>query len=178
MAALSGTSARAEARGLASASAPTMHPRISGRVRCRDSWRASQASGRQAITASLQWLWDRFRETGGGQPLARPRGARAKTSWRMLWQSLAMSPTAPSRLPTSLRGATPGAAAPSQAKCFLVIMRAMFRWALQVAHVKVDPTVGIKAFPKKKNGGFLVWSMRMWTAIRHTGRSAPSSASG
>lgn len=50
------------------------------------------------------------------------------------------------------------AATPSQAKGFLVCMRAMFRWALAANLVKEDPTVGIKAFPKQKTGGFPVWT--------------------
>jgi integrase len=57
-----------------------------------------------------------------------------------------------------LAGRDARAATPSQAKGFLVCMRKMFGWAKLAGHVKEDPTVGIKAFPRKKTRGFLVWT--------------------
>jgi integrase len=57
-----------------------------------------------------------------------------------------------------LAGRDARAKAPSQAKGFLVVMRAMYRWALVAGHVKEDPTVGIKNLPKQRNAGFPVWT--------------------
>jgi integrase len=109
-------------------------------------------------TASLKWLWERFRETGAWTTLGpTTRRARENIMAHVLEKSghESYGNIQPADI---LAGRDTRAATPSQAKGFLVIMRAMFRWALQAGHVKSDPTAGIKAFPKKKNGGFLVWS--------------------
>jgi site-specific recombinase XerD len=47
---------------------------------------------------------------------------------------------------------------PSQARNFLDAMRGLFVWAVSAEHVKADPTEGVKAPPRPKTKGFLIWS--------------------
>lgn len=37
-------------------------------------------------------------------------------------------------------------------------MRALYRWAKEAGHVKTDPTLGIKAFPRRRTVGFPIWT--------------------
>jgi len=57
-----------------------------------------------------------------------------------------------------LAGRDARAKTPSQSKGFLVVMRAMYQWAVVAGHVEDDPTIGIKNLPKAKTSGFPVWS--------------------
>ena len=109
-------------------------------------------------SGSLAWLWDRYRETGGWTILkASTRRARENIMAHVIAKGGHLP--AGSFLPVDIIASRDARAeTPSQAKGFLVCMRAMFRWAVIAGHVKADPTIGIKAFPKVKNGGFPVWT--------------------
>jgi integrase len=109
-------------------------------------------------TGSLKWLWERFRDTGQWAQLGpTTRRARENVMAHVL-EKAGHEPYAAIQPADILAGRDARAATPSQAKCFLVIMRAMYRWALLAGHVDADPTVGVMQFKKKKNGGFLVWT--------------------
>jgi heat shock protein HspQ len=41
---------------------------------------------------------------------------------------------------------------------FLETMHALFEWAKEAEHIKVDPTVGVKPPPRPKTQGFPVWT--------------------
>ena len=47
---------------------------------------------------------------------------------------------------------------PHQARHFLDAMRGIFGWAVNAAKWDIDPTEGVKNPPKKKGGGFKVWT--------------------
>jgi integrase len=109
-------------------------------------------------TGSLSWLWTRYRETGSWTILGAGTRRQRENIMVHVIEKAGHEPYGAIRPTHVLAGRDARAATPSQAKGFLVIMRAMFRWALSANLVKEDPTVGIKAFPKPKNGGFPVWT--------------------
>ena len=56
------------------------------------------------------------------------------------------------------RGRERRAATPHQARHFLDAMRALFRWAHKVRHIKHDPTAGVENPARPKNEGFKPWN--------------------
>jgi integrase len=108
---------------------------------------------------SLAWLWDRYRNTSEWKALGHTtRRARENVMAHVMAKS-GHEPCADIGAVDILAGRDARKQTPSQAKCFLVVMRAMYRFALVAGYVTEDPTVGIKAFPKKKGGtGFPIWT--------------------
>jgi integrase len=109
-------------------------------------------------TGSLEWLWDRFRETGGWTVLKSNTRRQRENIMAHVIAAEGKTPCGEIEPADIIEARDRRAATPSQAKGFLVTMRAMFRWAVLAGHVTSDPTIGIKAFPRKKNGGFPVWT--------------------
>lgn len=112
----------------------------------------------RALTGSLKWLWCRYTETGDW--LALKKSTR-KQRENIMSHVIAKSGDVPAGdfLPMDIiAGKEARAATPAQAKGFLVCMRKMFGWAVCAGHVAEDPTIGIKAFPRKKTNGFPIWT--------------------
>ena len=107
---------------------------------------------------TLAWLWERYRETGAWTSLrASTRRQRENIMAKVLAKS-GNERAAAIRPGDVLAGRDARATKPSQAKGFLVCMRAMYRWAVVAGHVRLDPTVGIKNLHKSKTEGFPVWN--------------------
>lgn len=109
-------------------------------------------------SGSLAWLWDRFRETAHWTDL---KASTRRQRENIMLKVLAKSGQEPCDAITGddiLAGRDKRSAAPSQAKGFLVVMRALYRWAKEAGHVKTDPTLGIKAFPRRRTVGFPIWT--------------------
>jgi len=111
-----------------------------------------------AKTGSLSWLWARYRETGGWTLLKNSTRRQRENIMAKVMKNAGSDPYGAILPAHIIKGRDARAATPSQAKGFLVCMRHMFRWALAAGLVKQDPTIGIKAFPKQKTGGFPVWT--------------------
>jgi hypothetical protein len=113
-----------------------------------------------ASKASLQWLWDSYRETGAWTSLAlSTRRQRENIMVHVLAQSGAKPYRAigPQNIQDGLdnRSKTPAAA-----RNFLDTMKGLFRWAKKRKHVKKDPTADSDIEPpkKKKSKGFPAWT--------------------
>jgi site-specific recombinase XerD len=113
-----------------------------------------------ASKASLQWLWDSYRETSSWTALApSTRRQRENIMLHVLKESGAKPYAAigPQNIQDGLdkRSKTPAAA-----RNFFDTMKGLFRWAKKRKHVKVDPTsdAEIEAPKKKKSGGFPAWT--------------------
>jgi integrase len=115
------------------------------------------ARGRTA-SGTLQWLWERYRETGTWTALKGSTRRQRENIMATVLARAGMEPCAALKASDILAGRDERAHTPSQAKGFLVVMRAIYRWAVAAGHVKEDPTVGIKNLPKPKTAGFPVWS--------------------
>lgn len=107
---------------------------------------------------TLHWLWDRYRETGAWRGLSQ---ATRRQRENIMKHVLAASGHEPYRLVTKksvAAGSDRRSDTPAQARNFLDAMRGIFRWALSVDHVKIDPTAGV-ANPERKTGkGFPEWT--------------------
>lgn len=115
------------------------------------------ARGRTA-SGTLSWLWERYRETGTWTSLKNSTRRQRENIMAPVIARAGSEPCAAIKASDILAGRDERAGTPSQAKGFLVVMRAMYRWALVAGHVKEDPTVGIKNLPKAKTAGFPVWT--------------------
>jgi integrase len=107
---------------------------------------------------SLAWLWDRYRETSGWTSLKHTTRRQRENIMAHVMVKSGSEQCAAIQPSDLLAGRDARAKTPSQAKGFLVCMRAMYRWAVVAGHVKGDPTIGIKNLPKAKTNGFPVWS--------------------
>jgi site-specific recombinase XerD len=121
-------------------------------------------SGEAATTAAankatLQWLWDSYRETGDWTSLAlSSRGSRENIMRRVLKES-GTEPFAAIRDHHIQAGVDRRSAkTPAAARNFLDCMKGLFRWAKKRSHVKVDPTLGVTGPKRKKNSGFPAWT--------------------
>lgn len=109
-------------------------------------------------TGSLKWLWERYCETG--EWLALKKTTRRQRE-NIMGHVIDKSGSVPAGdfLPMDIIAAKEArAATPSQAKGFLVCMRKLFGWGVTAGHVVEDPTIGVKAFPRKKTKGFPIWT--------------------
>lgn len=120
----------------------------------------SVATHRASKTAagSVAWLWARYRETGSWTNLKHTtRRQRENIMARVIANvgDLPCGSLTPSEI---MAGRDARSSTPSQAKGYLVCLRKMYAWALTAQHVAKDPTVGIKAFPRKRTNGYPVWT--------------------
>lgn len=108
---------------------------------------------------SLAWLWERYRETGEWLNEFSPatRKMRENIMKHVLGQA-GDKPYAQITSLTIMAGRDRRAKTPAQARNFLDVMRALFGWAKEAQHVKIDPTLGVKSPPRKKGPGFKPWT--------------------
>lgn len=109
-------------------------------------------------SGTLAWLWDRYRETGEWTSL---KNTTRRQRENIMAHVIAKSGTVPCgdiRPEHIVAGRDARATRPSTSKGFLVVMRAMYRWAVVAGHVESDPTIGVKNLPKARTNGFPVWT--------------------
>jgi integrase len=109
--------------------------------------------------STLAWLIERYRETVAWRDKYSETTRRQRD--RIFRQVIASSgdrPFAKVRTETIIAGRDRRAATPHQARHFLDAMRGLFRWALSVRHVSVDPTAGVTSVSRRKGGGFRAWT--------------------
>lgn len=112
-------------------------------------------------SGSLQWLWDRYRETVAWTHLSRSTRKARETIMRPVLANSGKEPCASIRRSDVVAGRDRRAASSAhQARTFLDAMRGLFRWAVQAYpdHVRKDPTEGVKNPAPPKTLGFAVWS--------------------
>jgi integrase len=110
---------------------------------------------KRAAVGTLQWLWERYRETTAWTALSlATRRQRGNIMRGVLKQSGHEQATAIKRQHV-VAGRDRRAA---QARNFLDAVRGLFRWAVDAGHVKIDPTSGVKNPARPKTSGFLVWT--------------------
>jgi integrase len=118
----------------------------------------SIAPTKKATVGSLQWLWERYRETTAWTALSlATRRQRENIMRGVLKQSGAEQATAVKRQHV-VAGRDRRADTPAQARNFLDAVRGLFRWAVDAGHVKTDPTSGVKNPARAKTAGFPVWT--------------------
>jgi integrase len=116
------------------------------------------AKGPGAAEGSIAWLIARFRETPMWAAFS-PATRRERESF--LKRAVEVCGDVQAHRFTRediLASLEKRAATPSQARHFLITMRALFRWALEAGHVRVDPTAGVRSPTLPRTQGFPMWS--------------------
>jgi site-specific recombinase XerD len=125
-------------------------------------------SGTGPAKASLQWLWDSYRETGAWTSLAFSTRRQRENIMLHVLKTAGARPYAAIGPLNIQDGLDKRAKTPAAARNFLDTMKGLFRWAKKRKHVKTDPTADadIEAPKKKKGKGFPVWTREDVDAYR------------
>jgi integrase len=110
--------------------------------------------------ASLQWLWDSYRETGAWTSLALATRKQRENIMLHVLKSSGDKPYAAIGPQNIQDGLDKRSQTPAAARNFFDTMKGLFRWAKKRKHVKKDPTADsdIEAPKKKKGNGFPAWT--------------------
>ena len=113
-----------------------------------------------AHKASLNWLWDSYRETGAWTALALSTRKQRENIMLHVLKDSGAKPYAAIGPQNIQDGLDKRSKTPAAARNFLDTMKGMFRWAKKRKHVKKDPTADsdIEAPKKKKSNGFPAWT--------------------
>jgi integrase len=113
-----------------------------------------------ASKASLQWLWDSYRETGAWTGLAASTRRQRENIMLHVLKDAGLKPYAAIQAQHIQAGLDRRSKTPAAARNFLDTMKGMFRWAKKRKHVKTDPTADsdIEAPKRKKGKGFPAWT--------------------
>lgn len=109
-------------------------------------------------SGSLQWLYDRYRETAAWSALSVATRRQRENIFVGVMASAGTEPYTTVQKKDIEAGKNRRASTPSQARNFLDAVRGLFRWALETEHVTEDPTAGVKNPPKPKGKGFPIWT--------------------
>ena len=118
-----------------------------------------------AITGSLAWLIERYRETRHWTRLSPATRRLRENIFKHVAASAGRQPTA--KITTATMMAARDRRTPIQAKHFMSAMRGLFRWALQAKLIRSDPTAGITDLALAKNDGHLPWTDDDMAAYEH-----------
>ena len=113
---------------------------------------------KQAAVGTLQWLWERYRETTVWTALSRATRRQRENIMRHVLLQSGHEQAAAIKRQHVVAGRDRRARTPAQARNFLDAVRGLFRWALDAGHVKSDPTSGVKNPPRPKTAGSPVWT--------------------
>jgi hypothetical protein len=129
---------------------------------------------------TLEWLWDRYRETTAWSQLApHNRRQRENIMRPVLANSGAVMADRIERRHV-VAGRDKRSATPAQAIHFLAAMSGLFNWAIDAGHVKTNPTLNIKrpSMPKTDATGIRLGLKEMLRATNPVGRSVRKSECG
>lgn len=112
----------------------------------------------RAPAGSLEWLWNRYRETTAWSVLKpATRKQRENIMLHVLKASGREAANAITRGDIAA-GRDRRSQTPAQARNFLDVMRGLFRWAVEAELLKQDPTLGVRNPPKRQTDGFPAWT--------------------
>jgi integrase len=109
-------------------------------------------------TGSLQWLWDRYRETTAWAELSSATRKQRENIMLHVLASGGMEPYGDISSETIQDGKNRRRDTPAQSRNFLDCMRGLFRWAKEAKHVKIDPTDCVRNPKRRKGKGFPAWT--------------------
>lgn len=108
--------------------------------------------------ASLQWLWDSYRETGVWTGLALSTRRQRENIMLHVLKESGTKPFAAIRDTHISAGIDRRSKTPAASRNFLDTMKGLFRWAKKRGHIKTDPTAGVEPPKRKKGNGFPAWT--------------------
>lgn len=121
--------------------------------------RATCAKNAQVRSGSLQWLYDRYRETEAWTRLSRSTRRARENIFKGVMATAGAEPYARIGRQEIVAGKDRRRETPAQARNFLDAMRGLFGWALTAEHVKIDPTAGVANPERRKTEGFKAWTV-------------------
>lgn len=147
--------------------------RVRGAFDSPEFWSAYEAAvgGKHASApakaphGTLEWLIEQYRNTAAWRSLSMATRRQRENIFKHIIAAAGRESIKAITRAVIIRGRDKRAGTPAAARNFLKTMRALFRWALEVGHVRIDPTVGVGNPPRKKGGGFPVWTEDEITAF-------------
>lgn len=115
------------------------------------------AGAQKASKGSLSWLADRYRETSAWASLSAATRRQRENILKHILAASGDLPAADVARKHIVAGVDRRRERPAAARHFLETLRGLFQWALDAELVTVDPTQGIKA-PRKTREGYHSWS--------------------
>lgn len=137
--------------------APYGSPEFVAQYRAAMNGETTQPRGK-ASKGTLQWLWERYRETTAWQRLSIATRRQRENIMRGVLESAGREPYADITRKIIVEGRDRRAATPAMARHFVDTMRGLFRWALDAEHVDADPTRDVDA-PKPRTEGHHPWTI-------------------
>ena len=107
---------------------------------------------------TLAWLIERYRNTTAWTYLSAATRRQRENIFTHVLETAGAQPFAKITTSVIMAGRDRRANTPAQARHFLNAMRGLFRWALKVRLVKIDPTAGVDDPRRPQSDGFAPWS--------------------
>jgi integrase len=114
--------------------------------------------GNVAVHGTLAWLIGCYRESEDWLILSAATRRQRENIFLHVLAAAGDKPISTVDQANILLGRDRRAKTPAQARNFLDAMRGLFKWAVNVHLVRVDPTVGVKNPKRKKGDGFVAWT--------------------
>lgn len=110
-------------------------------------------------SASLQWLYDRYRESQAWSALSKATRRQRENIFLHVMEKAGSEAFAELDSAAIMAGIDDRKATPAQARNYLDAVKGLFRWAKANNQIPVDPTIGVER-PRRLSGasGFPVWT--------------------
>lgn len=128
----------------------------------QDEYRAALRGERPAPgtakTGSLEWLIDRYRDTGAWTSLSAATRRQRENIFKQVINTAGREPYGHITEAVITKGRDRRSTTPAQARHFLDAMAGLFKWAKGAGHVKANPVAGVEYPKQPKTQGFPVWT--------------------
>lgn len=109
--------------------------------------------------ASLQWLWDQYRDSGAWtKEISQATRRQRENIMKHVLAESGLAAFAAIGSKSIQAGVEARSKTPAQARNFLDLMKGLFRWAKRASHVKLDPTIGVETPKRIRGNGFPAWT--------------------
>ncbi len=112
----------------------------------------------RAATGTLEWLWNRYRETTAWSDLSLATRRQRENIFLRVLETAGREPFDKITRAHITAGRDRRRDTPAAARNFLKTMRGLFRWALEAGHVNTDPTAAVRSPARPKGPGFPAWT--------------------
>ncbi len=115
-------------------------------------------SRRGPASGSLEWLIERYRDTGDWRVLAAETRKQRGGIFKAMIETAGAVPFVRITRAHIEQGRDRRASTPSASQHYLDAVKGLFRWATAAGFVTTDPTDGVKRLKTRKGEGFAVWT--------------------
>jgi integrase len=107
---------------------------------------------------TFAWLWELYRASPAWTELSPATKRQRENLMKLPLERAGDQPLERFTRKFIIAGRDARAATPAQAGNFLKALRGLFKWAVDVEHVDIDPTMNVK-MPKQRSDGFHTWTI-------------------